>query len=320
MAARRRKSSLWKSSKLKWKRKALILVNVLILIAGGIWYAQQPKERKEEIHLLVENYLDKNKKVSLPELAWDLWNYYSGSEFINSEFRGDSNQIYAGVPAPDGLKYSVKILQNTAYTVGYVDAIKNPVWAAYRLFDPEAPETPGKRPDFSEDSRTRAEVNTRDYTNSGYDRGHLAPNYGIARCYGRKAQLETFLMSNIVAQKHEMNAGPWEALESKIANNYTARFKEIWIFAGPIFSDKPNKTPGGVPIPVATYKIIIDETVDGIRSLAFIMPQGARETDPPDKYLTSINEIEKLTGLDFLVKLEDSVEESLEVHKSHRIW
>lgn len=319
-ARRRRKSSLWTPSKLKWKRKALLLINVLIILAGGLWYFQQPKERREEIHLLVENYLDENKKVSLPELAWDLWTYYSGSDFVDSQFRGDTSHIYAGVPAADGFKYTIRVLMNTGYTVGYSDALKNPIWAAYRLFDPENPEKPGERPAFSEDERTRAEVNTRDYTNSGYDRGHLAPNYGIARCYGRKAQLETFLMSNIVAQKHEMNAGPWEALESKIANNYTARFKELWIIAGPIFNDKPEKTPGGVPIPVATFKIVIDETVDGIRALAFLMPQSARETDPPDKFLTTINEIERLTGMDFLVKLEDSVEERLESFKSSRIW
>ena len=79
------------------------------------------------------------------------------------------------------------------------------------------------------DPRTRAKVNHYDYTNSGYDRGHMAPNYGIALSHGVKAQMKTFLMSNITPQQTALNTGIWRELEMNVANNYNRRFNEIWI-------------------------------------------------------------------------------------------
>jgi len=32
-------------------------------------------------------------------------------------------------------------------------------------------------------------------SHTGYDRGHMAPNYGIDICYGKEAQVETFLLN-----------------------------------------------------------------------------------------------------------------------------
>ncbi len=55
------------------------------------------------------------------------------------------------------------------------------------------------------DTLTIAKVTHNDYTHSGYDRGHMAPNYAIATRYGQEAQKETFLMSNIVPQLGNLN-------------------------------------------------------------------------------------------------------------------
>ena len=52
------------------------------------------------------------------------------------------------------------------------------------------------------DERTAARVSHDDYKpgTDRFDRGHMAPNHAIATRYGREAQLETFLMSNVCPQ------------------------------------------------------------------------------------------------------------------------
>lgn len=305
----------------RWGRRILIGFNLLILLAGGGWYLAQPVERKTEIRHLVGNYMDREKQVNLPELAWDLWQYYYGDQFVVSDFKGDDSFIYGGTPDTSHFGTKVRLLQNAGYSVGYSDSRKNPVWVAYRLFDQAELKKPGERPDgFDVDSRTFAKVRSDDYTNSGYDRGHLAPNYGIALCYGREAQEETFLMSNIVPQKHGMNAGPWKELEMRAAVNYPARYQEVWVIAGPVFGDNPSITKGGVPIPDACYKIMIDETSGKLRLQAFLMPQEIPDGAGPERFLTSVDEIEKLTAIDFLPELDDAAEDKLEARVAGSVW
>ena len=72
-----------------------------------------------------------------------------------------------------------------------------------------------------------------DYTRTGYDRGHMAPNYLIATRYGKVAQRETFLMSNIVPQTPELNRGPWRILEEKGIDELTKAYNDSSFFILP---------------------------------------------------------------------------------------
>jgi endonuclease G len=127
------------------------------------------------------------------------------------------------------------------------------------------------RPDnFAVDPRTAARIEPEVYTRSGYDRGHLAPNHAIATRYGAQAQAETFLMSNIMPQKHELNGGLWRQLEQRIATSYAGRFGEVWVLAGPVFGANPERLRGRVAVPEACYMIIVDESDDRVRAAAFL--------------------------------------------------
>lgn len=197
---------------------------------------------------------------------------------------------------------------------------KLPLWVGYRLFDPPTDEEVEERPrEFSSDSRISDVVLSEDYARSGFDRGHMAPNFGIARCYGRKAQEETFLMSNVVPQYPMLNGGVWRELERRVALNYTARFGAVWVLTGPVFNRFPHRTlSSGVWIPDGFFKIVIEEGVRGLRVMGFVIPQEA--TGEIEDYLTSVDEIERLTGIDFLWKLEESVEEILEGKVERNAW
>src|SRR5690606_812364 len=140
------------------------------------------------------------KNVSAFDVARDIWQLYYANPASGRVAAGDKSILYGGTPRPTAGPDAalLRTLVNRAYIVGYNDARGNPAWAAYRVRDLAAPASAPPRPDkFEIDRRTAARVSPDAYTGSGYDRGHLAPNFAIATRYGAAAQEETFLMSNI---------------------------------------------------------------------------------------------------------------------------
>jgi endonuclease G len=299
------------------RAKAFLVVNLVLWAAIGGWYLIQPPARQQEVSRLVGNLFNSRKQISAPEVAWDLWQLYYSTDYVHAPLPADRGQVYGGLPvASTG---PLRVLANTGYTVGYSDALGDPLWAAYHLVDVDVKDSPPRPEEFSTDTRTVARVETSVYNRSGYDRGHMAPNYAIATHYGKQAQTETFLMSNVTPQKHALNAGLWKTLEQKIATNYPGRFGEIWVLAGPVFSAHPDRLKSRVAIPEAFYMIVLDESDGRVRAEAFLFPQDAAGTDL-DRYLTTIDEVERRTGLDFLPALPDDAENALEAKKAERAW
>src|SRR5690606_27274146 len=161
----------------------------------------QPPARQAEVRQLLGNAFAKNKRVELSDVAWDLYQLYYSPDFVSvPPAAGDRAHLYAGLPRmedSDGLRDAAPPLHpNPAYLAGYSETLANPLWVAYRVADVNPLPAPAERPDrFEVDVRTVTRVEPDAYTGSGYDRGHLAPNYAIATRYGEDAQRETFWMS-----------------------------------------------------------------------------------------------------------------------------
>ena len=303
--------------------KFFLFLNLAVAGLLGGWFVFQPEPRQREVRRLVENAFEHQKHVTALDIAWDLWQLYYADSATGKIAAGDKAIVYGGAPraATGSNAATMRVLTNQGYVVGYSDALANPVWAAYRVRDLARLPTPAARPDrFEVDRRTAARVAPDDYANSGYDRGHMAPNYAIATRYGTAAQRETFLMSNITPQLHSLNAGLWKELEQKIATSYPARYEEVWVITGPVFGVTPKNLRGGVAVPEAFFLIVIDENEGKLRTLAFIVPQEAPTSADPERYLTSIDEIQRRTGLDFLNELDDVAEKQVEAQRASRVW
>jgi len=301
----------------------LLGLNLALALLLGGWYAFQPAARQAEVRRLVENAFEHDKRVSLLDLVWDVWQLYYADSSAGRIAIGDKAIVYGGVPRSraEGSSADIRVLRNRAYVAGYSDSLGNPRWVAYHMRDLDRLPAPPRRPEkFEVDRRTVARVEPDDYTGSGYDRGHLAPNYAIATRYGAAAQRETFLMSNITPQRHALNAGLWASLEMKIATSFPARYGEVWIFAGPVFGPHPARWRAGVSVPEAFFMIIVDENEGKLRTLAFLVPQEATAEADPARFLTSIDEIQRRTGLDFLSELDDPAERAVEQQRASRVW
>lgn len=237
---------------------------------------------------------------------------------IEDSHRGDL--AYAGYPS-QGFKIvgRVNVLENRGYVSGYSESMKNPLWVSYRLFDVPKLES-GKRSGFRIDQRTRAKVNQKDYTHSGFDRGHMAPNFGIASRYGAEGQKETFLMSNIIPQNPSVNRGLWKEIEMRVAKRYGCYFSEVWVITGPVFQEPVRKMESGIPIPSHYYKIIVDEHQGDLRTLAFLIEADCPPWTRFKKRLVSIDDIEHRTGLDFFPDLNEEVQAQLESEAATRLW
>ncbi len=232
---------------------------------------------------------------------------------------------YAGLPlAADSL--NVKVLTNTAYMVGYSESLKNPLWAVYRAGNMRGSykcqnDDKWERPfRFKTDPRSTAAVSHDDYSSTGYDRGHMAPDALIQCHYGPVEKMETYLMTNIAPQKPELNRGIWEELEQYVRETLSQKddsnknIVEVFVTVGPIFDTaNPTKLASGVAIPDRFYKILTYQIgyFGTVKAVAFIFPQNPASNHLMD-YVVTIDEIEAATGLDFNTQLTNTKQHNLE--------
>lgn len=267
----------------KWSKRDP-LVAIVLLLAGAGWYAYE-------------------YKVARPAMS------------------------FQGVPESQDWRQPMtwfRVLRNDAFMLGYSDLRGNPLWVVYNIHPVAADAAHYKRPQrFSEDWRTINRVSHDDYLKSGYDRGHMAPNYAISRLYGKQAQLDTFLMSNITPQRPKLNQKLWQRLEQAEIDYFTRLGKEVWVITGPVFDGDTErlKNAWNVEAPDAFYKIYALPNASGTpKVLAFLMPQNVKGYEPLDRFVTTVDHIEALTGLDFFKDLDDSLENRLEREINDSDW
>ena len=228
----------------------------------------------------------------------------------------------SAVPAPSPLVP----LNKTGFSIAYAPALKHPYWVAYMLTPVDSFATPPRPSRFTSDPAITTPRHD-DYTGSGYDRGHMAPNLAIASRYGPAAQTQTFLMSNICPQRPGLNRGPWRDIEHRIAKIYGQQHP-VWVVIGAIPSapgeakmlENKNNKPTNIHIPPAFYHIIISDHNGRLRVCAMILPQDAPLHAHPRRYLASVREIENLTGLDFFSDLPQAEQDLLELPVATRLW
>jgi endonuclease G len=166
-----------------------------------------------------------------------------------------------------------------------------------------------------------------DYFGSGFDRGHMVPNADRDPETSMPINQATFLMSNMIPQAPDNNQGPWAAQENYLRTLLPAN--ELYIIAGGAGTGGDSGSGvvttianGHVTVPEKTWKVAlvlpkgeddISRVTCGTRTIAVIMPnvQGIRNV-PWETYITTVDEVEKLTGYDFFSNLPDAVENCVE--------
>lgn len=211
------------------------------------------------------------------------------------------------------------ILLNPGFAVGYSEALGNPLWVSYQLSAGPRYEADFRSRPFRSDWRTWRHIGPDDFRNSGYDRGHMAPNYALAVMHGPQAQRAGFLMSNVSPQTPVLNRLLWQRLEEAAADQFLQHHPNIHVLTGPVFSSSSETRLAQAALPEAFYKIFL---VPGNtpKVLAFLMPQQVQGDEPLSDYLTSVDNIENLTGLDFFPQLPQTQQLSIESQIDSSGW
>jgi endonuclease G, mitochondrial len=181
------------------------------------------------------------------------------------------------------------------FALNYGATLKVPLWVEYVLTSERAYGCLSREGlSFKRDPELNgADASNRDYTNAGYDRGHMAPAGDME--WDRQVLSESFYFSNIAPQLPELNRGPWKAIE-ELVRLWGAKRGTLLVITGPIFEDQGlRRLPRGVAIPSAFFKTVYDPRTQ--ESVSFVAPADASGAPDLKSWETSIGKIQKRTNL-----------------------
>lgn len=139
------------------------------------------------------------------------------------------------------LKKDTQALCMDGFAVMYSGVSRTPLWSAEYLDRTRLQQAKqiDREDSFHEESKLpkSARASLSDYSGSGYDRGHLAPNANMAN---RSQQYDSFSLANIAPQSPRNNRYIWRNIES--ATRYlTQQYGEVYTITGVAFIDKKTK-------------------------------------------------------------------------------
>lgn len=211
------------------------------------------------------------------------------------------------------------ILSYIGFTVSYDSERLIPKWVAYELTSEEVDGTVSRSGSFGMDLNYKGRQAMReDYSYSGWDKGHMAPAADMK--WSQEAMWESFYLTNVCPQNHELNGGDWLALEKK-ARELAKRYGNVYVICGPIIGVNKNGTIGAnkVTVPDKFFKAFLVE-IDGVfHAIAFIMENEGFHRKL-SSYALTVNQLEDISGIDFFVNLPDMIEESVEAEADLNIF
>jgi len=217
-------------------------------------------------------------------------------------------------------------------------------WVAYRWdIDNTVDNNIGRTDDWAEDLTIPAEnrVTLYDHTGDAYDRGHMLASED--RQNSKEANRQTFLMTNMHPQYHDFNGTNnnkefvWYNMENRVRKFYQGWTQKsnaqdtIYVVKGGTI-DLPSQiievTQKGLIVPKYFFMAFLyknTQTSQGGYKAMALWVEHTNGTDTTkgnalSKYIISIDELEKRTGIDFFCNLPDDIETVVEANAMPAAW
>ncbi len=213
------------------------------------------------------------------------------------------------------------------YVLSYNSTKKTANWVSWHLSKAWFG-TAARQDDFRSDATlpsTWIKVTPSNYTNSGFDKGHMCPS---ADRNGSVADNSaTFLMTNMIPQAPNNNQITWGNLED-YSRTLANSGNELYIYSGPYGQGGTGRNgtfstiTNSITVPAKTWKIIvvlpngsndISRITSTTRVIAVVMPNNQTcNAYAWSYYRTTVDNIETLTGYDFLTNVPTAIQSVIE--------
>lgn len=211
-----------------------------------------------------------------------------------------------------------QLLSRSAYCLSYNKETRCPNWVAWCLTAEHVNGEWGRANDYREDYDVPVpRATNEDYRNSSLSRGHMCP--AGDNKWDANAMSETFLLSNMCPQDMNLNSGLWNRIEMD-CRKWAQKYGSVYIVCGPLFYNKEHESIGmnKVLVPEAFFKVIL--CLQGKpKAIGFVVKNTAG-TKKKDQYVNTVDEVERITGMDFFPALPDVIEDEVEAHANLDDW
>lgn len=254
--------------------------------------------------------------LALVAAVWAIGSYSGGADgddgAASSSPYGDLEYVATNPALPQTL------LRYKGMTVSFNAEAHLPNWVAWELTREETTGSEPRAQNFEADPAARGCATPRDYSYSGYDRGHMAPAADMK--WDPEAMRQSFLMTNVCPQAKSLNTGAWKRLESK-CRTWADADSAIIIVCGPVLTDSIDEHIGatGVAVPRRFFKVVLSPYADPPRAIGFLMDNGYIKGGLQTTAV-SVDAVEAATGHDFFSSLPDRLEEEVEAQCQFHKW
>ena len=293
----------------------------------------------EQIQPLIDAFLGLNRRqqmivvAAIALLLVGLAIFYYQNQQRLTHQAAESPQMLLGNPSNatanlfDRTNY---LMPKPWYCLSYNDSTGTPNWVSWQVVADDLGTAP-RKPDFDTDESlpsTFYHVTTRDYSGSGFDRGHMCPHSD--RAATEEMSFSTFIMTNIIPQAPNVNRKASAQLEEYCRKLVTREHDHLYIIAGPAGrgghgSKGPAESLGAghVTVPASCWKVVVvvPESAGGndlaaigpsTRVITVLMPNDERQvSDEWTPFRTSPAEVERQTSLHFFDRLSPPVAQAL---------
>ena len=123
----------------------------------------------------------------------------------------------------------------------------------------------------------------------------------------------------VCPQNGNLNRGDWNEME-QACRRWAKEYGGVYVVCGPILYKGKHKTIGKnkVVVPEAFFKVVL-RTGENPKAIGFIY-KNAGGNRPKGDYVNTVDEVERITGIDFFPSLPDDVENKVEATADIADW
>ncbi len=216
------------------------------------------------------------------------------------------------------IKGQTILLKRKGYTLLYNPSFLTPIWVSWHLTAEHADGEWIRDNNYYEDEEVPLpRASNDDYKGSGWTRGHMCP--AGDNKWDEVSMRESNLLTNICPQHASLNSGLWNAIERN-CRKWAIEYSDLYIVCGPVLLNREHETIGKnkIVVPEAFFKVILCLNPTP-KAIGYIV-RNTEGTKKRDQYVNTVDEVERITGIDFFPALPDEIENEVEAYANIDDW